>query len=224
MGVLSREKLHPRVPGCAAVAGRLIVFEGIDGSGKSTALAAVAERLWQRGVQVATTREETATERGAWVRRSIEEGLDPLTTTFLFLADRAEHVREIGAWRAEGRHVLCDRFLHSTLAYQAVTLADRFGDEAAAMAYLRSLHRPWCPEPDHVLLFRADPATCVARTAGRGAPPSPYEKAGFLARVQDAYLRLAGEEPERFTVVDAERGADAVAEEALRVVGCGLGI
>lgn len=200
--------------------GRFVVFEGIDGSGKSTALAAVAERLWQDGVQVATTREETATQTGDWVRASIQDGLDPLATTFLFLADRARHVPELAAWTAQGRHVLCDRFLHSTLAYQGVTLRGRFGDP---LPFLRALHEPWCPQPDRVILFRADPAACVERTRRRAAETTPYEKVQFLEQVQDVYLRLAREEPERFVVLDADRPLARVVEDAEAEVRRALG-
>lgn len=197
------------------VAGRFIVFEGIDGSGKSSALATVAEALWRDGVQVATTREETPSVRGEWVRRSIEERMDPLTTTFLFLADRAQHVQEIEAWRAAGKHVLCDRFLHSTLAYQAVTLQGRVPDPEA---FLRRLHTPWCPLPDHVMLFKADPERCLQRTRDREGAASRYEKASFLARVQERYLGLAAADPERFTVVDADQDQETVAETVARRV------
>lgn len=207
--------------GPAGRRGRLVAFEGIDGSGKSTALAAVAQRLWQEGVQVATTREETATQTGDWVRASIRDGYDPLATTFLFLADRARHVPELEAWTATGRHVLCDRFLHSTLAYQGVTLRERLGDP---LPFLRSLHAGWCPAPDRVLLFRANPAACVERTRRRAAEASRYEKAQFLHEVQETYLRLAREEPERFAVLDAERPMEDVTDAAEAEVRRALGL
>lgn len=213
--------VRPGVQAQPGAPGRFVVFEGIDGSGKSTALAAVAQRLWQEGVQVATTREETATATGAWVRDSIRDGLDPLATTFLFLADRARHVPELEAWRRDGRHVLCDRFLHSTLAYQGVTLRGRFPD---APGFLRSLHAGWCPLPDRVVLFRADPAACVERTRRRATEASRYEKAQFLAEVQELYLRLAAEDPKHFVVLDAERPMAALIDAAEAEVRRALGL
>ncbi len=192
----------------------LIAFEGIDGSGKSTAVARVAKALQSRVPGLVTTREETEGPSGTWVRQSIAEGMDPLATTFLFLADRAEHLAQLRAWREAGQPVLCDRYLHSTLAYQSVTLQDRVSNP---LEFLRRLHEPWCPQPDHVLLFRADPATCVERTQRRGET-TRYEKVEFLQRVQDAYLELAKLEPQRFHVVDAERPLDDVVHDATTIV------
>jgi dTMP kinase len=193
--------------------GRFIAFEGIDGSGKSSTLDKVATALRKEGRDVLATREETATERGAWVKRSIAEGWDPLTTTLLFAADRAEHAKEIRAALAAGRTVLCDRYVHSTYAYQSVTLAGRIPDPRA---FLRRLHEPWCPMPDHVLLFRADPARCVDRVRKRGQETA-YERVEFLAKVQDAYLAEAHADG-RIHVVEAERPIDELARDALAQV------
>ena len=194
--------------------GRLVSFEGIDGSGKSTVLARVAEALRHDGVDVVATREETATPTGDWVKRSIQERWDPLATTFLFLADRVRHAKEIQAWRQAGRHVLCDRYLHSTYAYQSVTLADRMPEP---LPFLQALHEAWCPMPERVLLFTCDPELAVRRIQGRPST-TPYEKAAFLGRVQEAYLAMAKRDGGRFTVLDSDRPLDAVVAEATTVV------
>lgn len=198
----------------ARVRGRFVAFEGIDGSGKSTAVRRVAEALQGRGVDVVATREETDSWLGEAVRRSIAEHLDPLTTLHLFVADRAQHVPQIKADLEAGRHVLSDRFHHSTYAYQSVTLAGRLPDP---LAHLRSLHVPLGLEPDHVLLFDVDAAVAVARADGRGAT-TPYEKVAFLERVAEAYRGLAAAEPERFHVLDAGRDLESVVAEATGVV------
>ena len=192
-----------------ARSGSLIAFEGIDGSGKSSTMERVASALRAAGHAVETTREETPSERGAWVRQAIAERWDPLTTTFLFLADRAQHVAEIKPLLAAGKTVLCDRYVHSTYAYQSVTLADRLPDPRA---FLRRLHEPWCPMPDHVLLFRADPVRCLERVRDRGEATA-YERVEFLARVQDAYLAEARSDG-RIAVLDAERPIDQLAQDA----------
>ncbi len=170
--------------------GRFVVFEGIDGSGKSSALAHVAEALRARGRDVVVTREETEGPTGTFARQSIADGMDPLTTTYLFLADRAQHAKWIEAQLAAGKDVLCDRYYHSTLAYQSVTLADELADP---LGVLRRLHEPIALLPDHVLLLDADAAVCVARTEARGET-TRYEKVEFLARVQAAYRALAQED------------------------------
>lgn len=189
--------------------GRFIAFEGIDGSGKSSTMERVAASLRAAGHAVETTREETATERGAWVRKAVAERWDPVTTTLLFAADRAAHVPEIRKHVEAGRTVLCDRFVHSTYAYQSVTLAGKVPDPRG---FLRRLHEPWCLMPDHVLLFQADPARCVERVKKRGEETA-YEKVDFLARVQDAYLAEARSDG-RIAVLDAERPIAEVMRDA----------
>ncbi|MEK6975515.1 MAG: dTMP kinase [Candidatus Thermoplasmatota archaeon] len=196
------------------MAGRLIAFEGIDGSGKSSTLERVARALAKEGRDVVPTREETATERGEWVRKSIAGHWDPLTTTFLFLADRAEHVREMKGWLAAGKTVLCDRYLHSTYAYQGLTLQGHVPDPRK---FLTGLHEGWCPLPDKVLLFKADPARCFERVRKRGQATN-YEKVQFLEQVQAAYLDEARRDPSRFHVLDAERDIELVGRDALSIV------
>ena len=198
--------------------GQLIAFEGIDGSGKSSTLERVASALRASGQAVETTRGETASERGAWVRKAVAERWDPLTTTFLFLADRAQHVAEIKPLLDAGKTVLCDRYVHSTYAYQSVTLAGRMQDPRT---FLRRLHDPWCPQPDHVLLVQADPVRCLERVRKRG-DTTAYEKVEFLARVQEAYMAEARSDG-RFAVLDAERPIDALAADAERQVRAWLG-
>lgn len=192
----------------------LVAFEGIDGTGKSTAIRAVAASLRKEGLDVEATREETGGPTGDAVRRSIKERWPPMATTFLFVADRACHVAELRSLLDQGRLVLSDRFVHSTYAYQSVTLEGVLPDPPA---FLRGLHQGWCPEPDHVVLLTCDPAKAVARTHKRGAT-TPYEKVEFLAKVQARYLEMARKEKRRFTVVNADRPPAAVAKDALAAV------
>ncbi|HUR61704.1 MAG TPA: dTMP kinase [Candidatus Thermoplasmatota archaeon] len=199
--------------------GRLVSFEGIDGSGKSTVIARVAQTLRAEGLQVMATREETASATGDWVKRAVHERWDPLATTFLFLADRARHVREMGGWQDGGSHVLCDRFMHSTFAYQCATLAGipGWGSPLGALPFLEGMHAGWCPMPDRVLLFTCDPAIAVRRVKQRAAT-TPYEKEAFLRQVQGNYLALAQKDPGRFTVIDSDQHIDVVTEEATTLV------
>lgn len=192
----------------------LITFEGIDGTGKSTTIANVAAALRAQGHIVHATREETEGPTGEAVRRSIREHWDPLATTFLFVADRANHLADLRPRLEAGDVVLCDRFVHSTYAYQSVTLQGKVSDP---MAFLRRLHDGWCPMPDHVILLTCDPATAVQRTEKRGST-TPYEKVEFLTRVQARYLDMAKTDPQRFTVIDTARPKDEVSADALGAV------
>ncbi len=196
--------------------GRLIVFEGIDGSGKSSTQKRVAAALQKDGIDVLVTREESEGPVGEWVRRSISDKWPPLTTLHLFLADRAHHVATIiEPALAAGRTVLCDRFLHSTVAYQAVT------QTAHDAKGLLAMHAGWCPMPDKVLLFDSDPQKAVARTQGRSTR-TPYERAEFLGKVRANYLALAKADPKQFAVLDADQPMDKLAAAALAAVRAAL--
>ncbi len=193
--------------------GRFITFEGIDGSGKSTAIQAVAAQLQAAGHEVLVTAEETDSYLGEAVRASIDEGADPLATAYLFLADRARHATEIRAALEAGKHVLCDRYMHSTLAYQGVTLAGRMTDP---MAFLRFLHTPIGLEPDMVLLLDIDPEVSVARL---DRDKAPYEKVEFLAKVRKQYQLLAAGRPDMIHTIDAATSKEDVAAAAVKHVG-----
>ena len=198
--------------------GRFITFEGIDGTGKSSSLARVAAALRQRFPDLVATREETDGPAGQAVKESIARHADPLATALLFVADRAAHAPELRAHLEAGRHVLCDRYALSTYAYQSVTLRGRLADP---VGFLRRLHEPIGLEPDHTLLFVADPERCVARTQRRGAT-TPYEKVAFLRDVQEAYVAISADVG-HVRRLDAERPMGEVADDAVRIVSEWLG-
>lgn len=143
--------------------GLLIVFEGTDGTGKSTQLQLLAKALQEKGLPVLTTREPTEGEYGQKIRQlyahrhtvSLERELD------LFLADRKEHVEQLlsPALRS-GKVILCDRYYLSTVAYQGAAGLDP--------QLILSLN-DFAPEPDLALLFHAPIQTGVSRIIqGRG--------------------------------------------------------
>ena len=188
----------------------LVAFEGIDGSGKSTVMKKVAAKLRKDGLRVRLTQEPTGTWLGQEVRRAISSKIDPMALAFLFLSDRAQHVRDI----AEGDEdlVLTDRYRDSTSAYQAVALAQRVPD---ALAYFTRLQDSLFPAPDIGILLDIPAEVGVARIAGR-TKKEPFEKIQFLRGVRSNYLRLAKEN--RLIVVDATPTVDEVVEKVLGVV------
>lgn len=202
----------------AVMRGRFVTLEGIDGSGKSSALRRIATELGRQGTAVWATREETDGPTGEWVRRAVSERWPPMATALLFAADRALHVGEIRRRLAAGEHVVCDRFLHSTIAYQSVTMQGVVPD---VEAWVRGLHEGWCPMPDKVLLFDSDPRKAVARAQRRG-DTTPYESVAFLEGVRANYLRLAAKDRERFVVLDADRPMEDLAADALQAVRTAL--
>jgi len=165
--------------------GVLIVFEGTDGTGKSTQLQLLASALEDKGIEVVTTREPTKGRYGQEIRKlysnrgtvTLEEELD------LFLADRKEHVDTLlNHSLAEGKVILCDRYYLSTVAYQG----------AAGLDPAHILARnTFAPTPDLALLFYAPIHTGVQRiTEGRGETLNDFEKEDYLQKVAAQFEQM----------------------------------
>jgi dTMP kinase len=183
--------------------GMFIVFEGIDGTGKSTCMDAVASELGKR-TEVIRTAEPTRDKIGMLIRSSPE--LTPETEALLFTADRAEHTRKIKQWLSEGKTVLCDRYFASTLAYQAAKLNGSYVE----MPWLKALNMKVIIKPDMTFLFDIDPAKGLERVEARGSK-SKFEDLDYLREVRNNYLELAKEYG--FEVIDASRPKEAVAAD-----------
>lgn len=158
--------------------GILIVFEGTDGTGKSTQVRLLRDYLQEGGYPVVATREPTEGPFGRKIRalytqRATSSGEDELE---LFLADRREHVEQcIAPGLAQGKIILCDRYFLSTAAYQG---ARGFDPEK-----ILQLNR-FAPEPDLALLFQAPLHTGRDRiTAGRGEQLNDFEQIESLKQV-----------------------------------------
>lgn len=203
----------PRLPS-SVKPGLLVTFEGIDGSGKSTACRAVAQALRAEGIVLAQRAEPTSTWLGEAVRRGFKEGINPWSEALLFMADHAEHVRAVDAELARGLLVLSDRWSDSTFAYQGAILAQPGFD---ALTWLQDTEMAFDRKPDLTLLFDLDAKAALARVDARGAKEK-FEKLDLLERVRANYLRLAKEEPKRFARVDASRAPEAVAADAAKLV------
>ena len=192
---------------CRRVSGLFATIEGIDGSGKTTVAAKVADALESEGIPVARTTEPTHTWRGDAVKWAIDRDVDPVSETFLFLADREAHGTQIRGWLAEGKLVLSDRYADSTYAYQGARLA---GKRADAVAWLRTISGPFVLPPDVTYFLAVSPETALARIRGR-AKKVRFEELSFLRAVDANYRQLARDS--RFVTVDAARAPDAVATE-----------
>jgi dTMP kinase len=165
--------------------GRLIVFEGIDGTGKTTQLQLLAEVLKDRGFPVVSTKEPTEGHFGQRIRRLYQnrESISRRQELELFINDRREHVRELLAPAVlAGKIVLCDRYVLSTVAYQGA--AGLNVDEIFAL-------NSFAPAPDLALLFQAAPETGIARiTEKRGESLNDFEQADGLAKVAEIFAAL----------------------------------
>lgn len=198
--------------------GYFVVFEGGEGAGKSTQMAAFVEWLEARGADVVTTREPGGTEIGTRVREVLLDKdateMDPRAEALLYAADRAQHVAQvIRPALGEGKIVVSDRFIDSSLAYQGVG-RDLGIDEVARLS-------EWATGgllPDLVFYLQLDPEAGLERA---GADRDRLESAGgdFHQKVSAAYLELAQRYPERFVVLDASRSKEDVHEEILKAYG-----
>ncbi len=190
-----------------------VTFEGIDGSGKSTAAKNVARRL-EASHKIWETCEPTKTWLGNCVRKSHEEPISPFTEAFLFMADRATHCMEIRKKLDDGNIVVSDRYADSSFAYQGVAL-EQFVDEP--MEYLMRCHKPFWIVPDVTFLLVADPAFCLARVASRNNGLSKFEKIEYLRKVHNNYLKLA-ENEKRIKKIDARKKPDEIADEIMTIL------
>lgn len=190
--------------------GKFYVFEGIDGSGKSTVSKHFAERLRDSGRRVEWTAEPTNGWIGEQVRRANREAHSPFAETLLYVADRAEHTNQIRTWLSEGKDVVCDRYEGSTLAYQSVTLRPYLGPKA--LEWLRSINAPFVLHPDATFLLRIDPELAMRRV-NRRRGTEKFEKAEFLRKVAAMYDRLSLEDLS-YIVIDATLPMDEVVDRA----------
>lgn len=201
-----------------AVSRRLIVLEGIDGSGKSTVAHALAETLAERGLSVLSSREPTGGPAGRAVREALKDPEhDPLAEALLFCADHAAHVRWIEARLAEGHTVVSDRYSGSCLAYQGATLEENWPDgaEVTPMYWLETVLAPYEREPDLVILLDLPPALALERIGDRTALEK-FEQTGLLERVRRNYLSLAA--VRGWTVVDGAQPPEAILAACLEAV------
>jgi dTMP kinase len=195
--------------------GRLITVEGIDGAGKTTLVAALAEALGERGRRVLVLREPGGVELSERIRALVtdpELAVHPRTEALLYAAARAQLVaEELEPLLAAGDWVLLDRFLDSSLAYQGA-------GRGLGVEEIRRLNlfATGGLTPDRTLLLRIDPRAGLARLAGGGDPDRlEREDGAFFAAIAAAYDELAAAEPERFAVIDASQPPERVLAEAL---------
>ncbi|MGC2820716.1 MAG: dTMP kinase [Candidatus Sulfotelmatobacter sp.] len=220
--------------------GTFITFEGLDGTGKSTQMRKLAEKLRAAGYKVMETREPGGTATGEKIRRvlldSKTEGLSPMAEMALMFASRAQHIVEVIQPALDrGQIVLCDRFTDSTEAYQG-------GGRKLGSKAVLELHRIICGDlqPDFTILLDSDPAMSVGRARNRNriaadrakkssdkhADENRFEQENraFFARVREGYMAIAAREPQRVLAVDASGTPEQTHMKVLATVGSKLGL
>jgi dTMP kinase len=190
--------------------GLLIVFEGIDGTGKSTQMSLLASFLKKNGLAVIETREPTNGQFGQQIRAlyANRNGISREEELELFIADRQEHVHDLLIpGLQEGKIILCDRYFLSTAAYQGAV-----GFSPAEIIERNS----FAPSPDLALLFCAPPKLGIERiTIGRGDLLNDFEQEASLQKVAAIFDNLELPYIQR---IDASGSIDAVHQAVLQAV------
>jgi dTMP kinase len=202
--------------------GRFLVLEGLDGAGTTTQAARLGAWLASRGRKVHLTAEPSRGPIGAQVRHVLSGRLqgaggrafDPFALALLFAADRLDHWESEIAPRLEaGEDVVSDRYVLSSLAYQAVATGD--ADWVAAI-------NGRAPPPDVTLFLGVRPAVALRRRYAATAEREIFEVPAFQRRVHRAYRKalagLAGR-GERIVTLDGEKAPDGVAADVASAVG-----
>jgi dTMP kinase len=199
--------------------GRLITIEGIDGAGKTTLAAALADELTARGIPVALLREPGGVHASERIRELVKDPevrIGARAEALLYAAARAQLVEEaiepllhVGTW------VLLDRYVDSSLAYQG-------GGRELGVDPVRDINEFGVRglAPDRTLLLSIDPETGRARSSARTGPPDrlEQEQEQFFTRTAAAYGRLMAEDPDRIRSIDASQPPDRVLAAALEAI------
>ena len=193
--------------------GRFIVFEGIDGAGKSTQIALLRASLEKMGYTVHHTAEPTDLDTGKMLRAALS-GDPPRTAcemATLFVLDRIAHNKEIEKALEAGEIVICDRYYYSSLAYQG-SLCD--------YGWVKRMNCD-CPEirrPDLCVFLDLAPKDAIARITARGEATEIYEKEETLTLFRDTFHRVFASLEDRVAIVNAAPAPDIIAAEVLAAV------
>ncbi|HFI0083153.1 TPA: dTMP kinase [Streptococcus suis] len=201
--------------------GHFITFEGPDGAGKTTVLQELLPKLQVLGLEVITTREPGGVAIAEDIRKIILDpantAMDHKTELLLFIAARRQHlIEKVLPPLQEGKMVIIDRFIDSSVAYQG----HGRGLDIADIDWLNHYATDGV-KPDLTLYFDIDAEeglARIARNAERDVDRLDMEKADMHRRVRQGYLAILEKEPERFVKIDASQPLEAVAQDALGII------
>lgn len=198
-----------------------ITLEGPEGSGKTTAVNSAVAELEKLGYQIVRTREPGGTDIAEQIRNVILDkantAMDSRTEALLYAASRRQHLVE-KVWPAvkEGKIVICDRYLDSSLAYQGG--ARGLGIDNVLNINMFATEGTF---PDLTLLFDIEPEIGLARIAAnadREVNRLDLEKLDFHRKVRNTFLDLAKRYPDRFVIIDASKSQEEVAKATLDTI------
>ena len=198
-----------------------ITLEGPEGSGKTTAVEAAVKKLEEMGYEIVRTREPGGTPISEQIRNVVLDkgntSMDARTEALLYAASRRQHLVE-KVWPAlkEGKIVICDRYLDSSLAYQGG--ARGLGIDNVLNINLFATENTW---PDLTLLFDLKPEVGLARinaNADREVNRLDLEKLDFHNKVRESFLALAERYPDRYVIIDASQNREEVAKATMEAI------
>lgn len=196
-----------------------IVFEGVEGCGKSYQSRILHKRLIKEGVSTILTYEPGGTRLGDKIRTILkntdETGMTPVTELFLISAARAQHVDDVIIPALESKKtVICDRFTGSTLAYQG------YGRELDLEA-VNNINKVSSAgiEPDLNILLDLPVEKGLSRKHSNGNDRFEAEHISFHQRVRNGYLEMAGKNPDKWMVIDARLTRDKISDIIWEKVG-----
>ncbi|MDY0235667.1 MAG: dTMP kinase [Gudongella sp.] len=198
--------------------GRFITLEGPDGSGKSTMINLIGQYLEEKDIPHVLTREPGGTEIGEKIRRIIidvdNKNMGPETEALLFAASRSQHVHEkIVPAIKDGKVVVCDRFLLSSLAYQGVGRNLGIENVKAINDFgLRGI------VPDLILFFHVDPEVTLLRKTKEGGDRLEEEGYLFHRDVYKGYMELLEIYPDNIVMIDATKSIDEVYAQTIKAI------
>ena len=198
-----------------------ITLEGPEGSGKTTAVEAAVKKLQEMGYEIVRTREPGGTPIAEQIRNVILDkantAMDGRTEALLYAASRRQHlVEKVWPSLKEGKIVICDRYLDSSLAYQGG--ARGLGVDNVLNINLFATENTW---PDLTLLFDIKPEIGLARisaNADREVNRLDLEKLDFHNKVRNSFLDLTKRFPERFVIIDASKSREEVAQATMEAI------
>ena len=196
--------------------GLFITFEGADGCGKTTQIELINKYLQNKGFETLLTREPGAKGLGEKLREILlnyDGEISPNCESFLFLADRAQHVDcVIKPAISEGKIILCDRHTDSTVAYQGYGR----GLDIDRINFLNNIATSGF-KPDLTIVFDVDIETSMERV---GSQKDRMESAGidFFNRVRNGYLKIAQSEPDRVKVISSADTIENIHKKVVELI------
>jgi len=199
---------------------KMIVIDGVDGSGKGVQTRRLHQALLDSGLRSLLTREPGGSKAAEDIRKLLVEGepdkWDSMTELLLMYASRRSHLNDtILPALQQGQWVVCDRFADSSRAFQGIA-----GD--LGLEVVENIHQLVVGSfaPDMVLILDVPESLALERALGRGGAEDRFEKKGELyqSRVRQAFLQIATSDSKRYQIIDANQSIDEVSQDIFDIV------